>query len=174
MDGDRRRKLICDSRMATKNQQLVEILNRYISEVNDEPASMDEVADWVLREGLFKPDPMDVRKMCREALANAARSEKRFDGKRWHRAKHSVRTSIGGVQLSLWADIDLNASRSFMEKSIAQRRRGVADDCFQMKMDVDHFNEVNSDKAPIPLVLDFTDDVLEREAAENSDDKDAA
>ena len=156
--------------MATKNQQLIDILNRYISEVSGEPASMEEVSDWALREGLFRPDPQDVKKLCREALANAARSEKRFDGRRWHRAKHSVRTSVGGVQLSLWADIDLNASRSFMEKSISQRRRGVVDDCFQMKMDVDHYNEANPDKNPIQLVLDLTDDVLEREAGDQLDD----
>lgn len=152
--------------MATRNDIMAEVLDRYLNEVNSDPFSLDEVSDWALRQGLFVPPPQDVHKMCREALAAAARSQKRWDGKRWYRAKHSVRTNIGGVQLSLWADIDRNASRSFMEKSIAQRRRGVVDDCFQMKMDVDHYNEKNSHQPNIQLIIDFTEDIDEREASE--------
>jgi hypothetical protein len=150
--------------MATRNEQSAEIFDRYLEEVNDEPVSLDEVADWALRNGLFHPSPRDVRKLCRDAIAEGARAQKRFDGKRWYRAKHAVRTNFGGVQLGLWADIDKNASRSFMEKSLAQRRRGIVDDCFQIKMDADHYNEANPDKAPLQLILDFTDDVAEREA----------
>lgn len=152
--------------MATRNEMMAEVLDRYIDEINPDPVSLDEVADWVLREGLFAPAPQDLQKMCREALAAGARSQKRWDGKRWYRAKHSVKTNIGGVQLNLWADIDRNASRSFMGKSIGQRRRGVVNDCFQMKMDVDHYNERNSRQEKIPLILDFTDDVAEREASD--------
>lgn len=53
-----------------------------------------------------------------------------------------------------------------MEKSFGQRRKAIVDDCFQIKQDVDHFNEVNPSEIPIPMVLDFTDDVAEMEAAE--------
>lgn len=151
--------------MATKREQGADILDRYLAEVNAEPVSLDEVADWALRMGLYKPEPLDVRKMCREAIANGARSQKRFDGRRWYRAKHAVTTSIGGVQLTLWADIDMNASPSFMAKSISLRRRSVVDDCFQMKMDADHFNEANPFSEQIQLVLDFAEDVAEREYA---------
>ena len=34
-----------------------------------------------------------------------------------------------------------------------------------MKMDLDHYNEENPKQAPIPLVLDFTEDVAEMEAS---------
>ena len=156
--------------MATKNEQSADILDRYLAEVNDQPVSLDEVADWALDQGLFRPEFKDLRKMCREALAQGARSQKRFDGKRWYRAKHSVRTNIGGVQLSLWADIDKNASHSFMEMSIGQRRRNVVDDCFHMKMDADHFNEAHPEYEPIQPVLDFSEDVAEREAAVENDE----
>lgn len=115
--------------MATRDEQSVDILDRYSDEVNDSPVSMDEVAEWALKEGLFRPAPQDIRKLCRDALARGARSQKRFDGKRWYRAKHSIRANVGGVQLNLWADIDKNASHGFMTKSIGQRRRGVVDDC---------------------------------------------
>jgi len=156
--------------MATRNEQFADILDRYLDEVNSEPVSLDEVAEWALNEGLFRPEPRDLKKICRDAIAQGARSQKRFDGKRWYRAKHSVRSNVGGIQLSLWADIDKNASHGFMEKSIGQRRRSIVDDCFQMKMDADHFNEANPDKEPIQPVLDFTDDVAEREALEDGDE----
>jgi hypothetical protein len=145
-------------------------LDQYLHEVNSDPVSLDEVAEWAINEGLFRPEPRDLKKICRDAIAQGARSQKRFDGKRWYRAKHSVRSNVGGIQLSLWADIDKNASHGFMEKSIGQRRRSIVDDCFQMKMDADHFNEANPDKEPIQPVLDFTDDVAEREALENHDE----
>jgi hypothetical protein len=155
--------------MATRNEQGADILDRYLAEVTDDPVSLDEVAEWALDKGLFRPAPLDVRKMCRDVIAEGARSQKRFDGKRWYRAKHTVRTNVGGVQLNLWADIDKNASHSFMSKSIGQRRRSIADHCFAMKMDADHYSEANPALPPIQPVLDFSDDVAEREAAEHAE-----
>lgn len=158
--------------MSQRNDGMVDAFDRYVEEVNEDPVSLDEVADWVLRERLFSPGPRDLKKLCKDALAEGLRSHKRFDGTRWYRAKHSVRTNIGGVQLSLWADIDKNASRSFMEKSLAQRRRNAVHGCFQMKMDADHYNEANPNQDPIQLILDFTDDVAELEATMGLDDSD--
>jgi hypothetical protein len=152
--------------MANFSEQMLRIFDRYTDEVDSGPVSLDDVAAWALANRLFVPQPRDVVKVCREALAESLRQEKRVDAKgRRYRAKHSVRTNIGGAQLSLWADID-TAPRSFMEKSFGQRRKAIVDDCFQIKQDVDHFNEVNPSEIPIPMVLDFTDDVAEMEAAE--------
>ena len=39
-----------------------------------------------------------------------------------------------------------------------------------MKMDADHFNEENPTLEPIQPVLDFTDDVAEREALSDGDE----
>lgn len=152
------------------------IFDRYTEEVDSSPVSLDNVAAWAIEHGLYRPQPRDVVKLCREALAESLRQEKRIDAQgRKYRAKHSVRTNIGGVQLSLWADID-NAPRSFMEKSFSQRRKAIADDCFQVKQDVDHFNDENPTELPIQIVLDFTDDVAEMEAAarHDRDDNEAA
>lgn len=157
--------------MATRKEQGADILDRYLDEVTADPVSLDEVAEWALDKGLFRPGPVDLRKMCRDLIAEGARSQKRFDGKRWYRAKHSLRSNVGGVQLNLWADIDKNASHSFMSKSIAQRRKSIADDCFSMKMDADHYSEAHPDEPPIQPVLDFTEDVAEREAWERDERK---
>lgn len=155
--------------MAKFSEQMQAIFDRYTDEVDSSPVSLDNVAAWAIDQGLYRPQPRDVVKLCREALAESLRQEKRIDAKgRKYRAKHSVRTNIGGVQLSLWADID-NAPRSFMEKSFSQRRKAIADDCFQVKQDVDHFNDENPTERPIQVVLDFTDDVAEMEAASRHD-----
>ena len=162
--------------MAKFSEQMQAIFDRYTEEVDSSPVSLDNVAAWAIEQGLYRPQPRDVMKLCREALAESLRQEKRIDAQgRKYRAKHSVRTNIGGVQLSLWADID-NAPRSFMEKSFSQRRKAIADDCFQVKQDVDHFNDENPTELPIQIVLDFTDDVAEMEAAarHDRDDDEAA
>ena len=162
--------------MAKFSEQMQAIFDRYTEEVDSSPVSLDNVAAWAIELGLYRPQPRDVVKLCREALAESLRQEKRVDAQgRKYRAKHSVRTNIGGVQMSLWADID-NAPRSFMEKSFSQRRKAIADDCFQVKQDVDHFNYENPTELPIQIVLDFTDDVAEMEAAarHDGDDDEAA
>jgi hypothetical protein len=140
------------------------IFERYTSEVSADPVSLDEVASWAIGQGLYIPAPRDIVKICRDALADSLRQEKRVDEKgRKYRAKHTMRTWINGRQLNLWADIDL-APRSFMEKSFSQRRKSIADDCFQIKQDVDHFNDQNPGDIAIQMILDFSEDVAEMEA----------
>jgi hypothetical protein len=151
--------------LATFNEQMLAIFDRYTQEVSADPVSLDEVAAWAIKQGLYVPAPRDVVKIFRDALAESLRLEKRIDDKgRKYRAKHSMRAWVGGRQFSLWADID-DAPRSFMEKSFGQRRKSIADDCFQIKQDVDHFNDQHAGEVPIQMILDFTDDVAEMEAA---------
>ncbi len=50
-----------------------------------------------------------------------------------------------------------------------QRRKSISDDCFQIKQDVDHFNDEHPDEEPILMIIDFTDDVAEMEAAARQD-----
>lgn len=51
-----------------------------------------------------------------------------------------------------------------MEKAFAQRRELIIGDNLQLKTDVDVYNDVYRGKNPeIQLVLDYTEDVAERE-----------
>ena len=51
-----------------------------------------------------------------------------------------------------------------MQKAFTQRREQIVGDCLQLKTDVDVYNELNLEKVqPIQLILDFQDDVAERE-----------
>ena len=159
--------------MAKFAEQMQRIFDEYTSELGHEPVSLDVVAEWAVGKGLFQPAPKSVVKLCREALADGLRQEKRLDDEgRWYRAKHPVRKSVGGLQLTLWADID-SAPRVHMEESFAQRRRSIVDDCFQVKQDVDHFNQYRGGERPIQMILDFSEDVAELEALRDDDKKSA-
>lgn len=156
--------------MANFTEQMQGIFQAYVDEIGHEPVALDLVAEWAVGKGLYHPAPKSVVKLCREALADSLRQEKRLDAAgRWYRSKHPVRTSAGGVQLTLWADID-TAPRIHMEQSFAQRRRSIVDDCFQVKQDVDHFNEYRAGERPIQMILDFSEDVAELEAARDAED----
>jgi hypothetical protein len=76
------------------------------------------------------------------------------------RAKHAARIDQEGEQLVLWADIR-TASRSYMETAFKQRRNQIVSDCYQLKTDVDSFNENRSADRPIQMVFDFTYDLEE-------------
>jgi hypothetical protein len=156
--------------VATFTQQMIEVFDRYTAEVDASPTPLEDVAQWAVTNGLYRPNLKTVVQLCREDLANALRQDKRIDEEgRTYRAKMSLRTSIGGTQLSLWGDADL-APRTFMEKAFHQQRRGIASDCYQLKQNIDHFNFARGGESPIQLVLDFTDDVAELEAARDEDD----
>lgn len=152
-------------------QAMQKIWKAYEEEHGEEPLSIADCFEWATRKGLWAPKPMDVAKIFNREMADALREETRIDASgRTYRARHCVRKTAGGIQLSLWGDID-KVSRSFFEESLHQRRKGLVDLGYKMKMDVDHFNEYRADEEPIQLVLDITDDVAEREAL-GKDDKD--
>jgi hypothetical protein len=52
-----------------------------------------------------------------------------------------------------------------MQQSIQQRREAIADDCWQLKQDLDSYNEYHNPAEPLQVLLDFSEDVEEREAA---------
>jgi len=79
------------------------------------------------------------------------------------RAKHAARFEEGGRQKTLWADIT-TASRNHMAVALQQRRQQVVGDCWQLKMDVDSYNDNKSPGDPIQMIFDFTDDLAEMEA----------
>jgi len=157
-----------------KTQQLQAIVKRYGEEVRSDPVSMKEVAAWAIQQRLWQPYPADFVSQCADELSRALREEYRIDknGNKY-RAKHAVRISSGGAQLTLWADID-TAPRSYLEKAFGQRRQQIVGDCYQLKMDVDYYNDSYAKEKPIQLVLDFTMGVLERQLGNEEDDKKAA
>jgi len=142
-------------------QHLVE---QYRDEEMPWPATMRQVAEWAWRNRLYTPHPNAVVGELAERLSEALRVEYVVDPQgRSVRAKHPARVKQDdGTQLVMWDDIR-SASREHMEVSFQQRRKGIVSDCFQLKMDVDSYNENRSPGRPIQLELDFAMDVAERE-----------
>lgn len=145
-------------------EQMQKIWTDYESAGMPTPASSRDVAVWAVQQGLWKPRPADIVTQCADDLSRALREEYRIDknGRRY-RAKHAVRINSGGAQMTLWADID-TAQRHYMEKAFSQRRQQIIGDCYQLKTDVDCYNNVRTAEAPIQLILDFTMDIKEMEA----------
>lgn len=119
-----------------------------------------EVAGWAIAKKLWKPRPKEMINQLADDIADAWREEYRTDkhGRRY-RAKHAVRGG-GPHQHTLWADME-TAPRGHMIKAFAQRRQQIVGDCVQLKTDVDVYNDKRSNDEPIPLVLNFTNDVAE-------------
>lgn len=148
--------------MATYNEQMQQLFRDYQEAHGSEPADPHDVAEWAIREERWRPRPSDIRDRFSKDLTEALRQEYRTDAKgRTYRAKHAVCLKKNGRQLSLWADID-QAPREHMEKAFGQRRKQIVGDCYQLRQDVDHYNESNPCSRGIQMILDFTDDVEER------------
>jgi hypothetical protein len=139
------------------------IFARYQKEVSPDPADLRTVGKWAMDNSLWHPKPADVQASFARDMADALQEETRIDkAGRPYRAKIAARVSNpdGGTPLFKWADIDL-APRSHAEKSFQQTRQQVAATCFHLRMGVDHFNAIHPEQPPIPLLLDFSEDVEE-------------
>lgn len=147
--------------MATYSEQMQKIWQAYEGAGMPVPATARDVATWAIDQGLWEPREADIISQCADDLARALREEYRTDrfGRRY-RTKHAVRITKGGMQYSLWADLD-TAPRGHMERAFAQRRQQIVGDCFQLRVDVDVYNDNNPGAPPLQLILDFTRDVEE-------------
>jgi len=105
-------------------------------------------------------EPLDI---LADQMARALRTEYKTDEQgRRYRVNHAVRVTRLGVQTTFWAIMGF-APREYMEKAFVQRREQIVGDCLQLKTDVDVYNDLNQDVEPIQMILDFTDDVAERQ-----------
>lgn len=104
-------------------------------------------------------DPYDV---LAGEMASALREEYRTDTKgRRYRVNHAVRVTKDGVQFTFWAVMGF-APHDHMERAFTQRREQIVSDCVQLRTDVDVYNDT-SGNPPVQLILDFSEDVAERQ-----------
>jgi hypothetical protein len=153
--------------MISKNEKLQSVWHRYDSDHRHLPTSARQAVEWAVDEGLLELPQIDPYDALAGDMAQALRSEIQTDAKgRKYRVNHAVRFSKGGVLYTIWGALGY-APHSHMEKAFAQRREQIVGDCVQLKTDVDVYNDLNKGKQPqIQLVLDFTDDVAERQDGE--------
>lgn len=151
--------------MTTYNEQLQRVWHEYVREHTGIPAAPIDVVKWGLERGLLGVRPIDPVAMLAKDMSRALREEYGTDDEgRRYRKNHSITVTHRGVQLHLWGEMR-HVARPFMAKAFQQRRRGVVDDCVQLKNDMDAYNAMHPGQRPIQLPLDFTDDVAEAQAA---------
>ena len=163
--------------MVTYTKRLQTVFHEY-QEVIGQPRSLRETILWAVENGKMQLPDVDPVAVAMTDMKHALRAETRTDADgRVYRANASVTiTDAGGIQTSLWGDVDQGPATpdAFLVEHFAQRRKGVIDDCVKLKSDVDHYNAEPSRKMKqLPLILDFTDDVAEREAMRD-DERNAA
>jgi hypothetical protein len=148
----------------TKNERFQQIWHKFDSDNGHKPCGTREAVDRAIEEGLLEEPHIDPRDILASQMAAALREEIQTDEKgRRYRVNHAVRVTNDGVQHTFWAVMGF-APHDHMEKAFAQRREQVIGDLVQLKTDVDVYNDLNKGERPkIQLVLDFVDDVAERE-----------
>lgn len=148
----------------TRLEELQEAFKAYEREHNNVPASSLDVVQWALdRKLLAMPKPTDPRELLANQLSRALRQDYGTDPKgRRYRKNHAVTITKNGVQYTIWAILEYS-DYPHMEKAFPQRREQIVGDCLQLKTDVDVYNDFNPKQEPIQIVIDFTEDVAERE-----------
>lgn len=144
-------------------KQMQRIADEFYQETGRTTATRDEIARWAIRTARWQPHPEAIVKQCAEELAKAMREDYEADPQgRKVRVKHAATVERNGKQTTLWADVR-NAPREFMEVAFRQRRQQVVGDCYQLKKDVDSYNQNHNPGTQILLPLDFTQDIAELE-----------
>jgi hypothetical protein len=153
--------------MASMTERLLKAWHKYDSRQNHRPTSLRQAADWALAEGFIDTSEFDITDIIADRMGNAIRSETRTDPQgRRYRVNHAVRVTRQGVQYTFWGVMGF-APHEHMQKSFAQRRNQIIDDNFHLKTDIDVYNETLEDQRQrIQLVLDYTEDIAEREELE--------
>ena len=149
--------------MSNLKKQFQRIAHEYMRQHGADYIDLQEVAEWAIRTGRWKPQKSALIRECKELLGRALREEYFTDSQgRRVRAMHVIVKDKRGKQTSIWGDMR-RADRDHMALSFQQRRRQIVGDCRQLRMDVDSYNE-NFNKGPwIQMSFDFTADLEEDE-----------
>lgn len=150
----------------TKSEKLQTAWHRYETIRRHTPTGTMDAVRWAVHEGLLELPKIDPYEILAGQMASALRDEMATNAKgQRYRVNHAVRIMKGGVQTTIWAVMGY-APHEHMERAFTQRREQIVGDCVQLKIDVDTYNAKRPNStAEIQFVLDFTDDVAERELA---------
>jgi hypothetical protein len=135
---------------------------------------MHKVAAFAKAKGYKMPQPPSDIDLLAKQFAEDAQAEKKVDDLtgRPYRVYHAI---PAGGQLNLFVYVDIDeATRNQMLKSAVQRREQMVSDGLNLTNDLDHWNRVNEDQAPITLPMDLTLDIEIRKAAADGDEEKAA
>jgi hypothetical protein len=144
-------------------RQMQLLADEFFRETAKVSATKTEMADWAIRTGRWNRQEEVARKQCADDFAEALRVEYETDPKgRRVRTKYAATLDRDGKKQTYWGDRK-NVGREFIEVSAKQQRNRIAGELYQIKVDLDSFNELYNDGEPIQIPLDFTPDIEELE-----------
>lgn len=166
--------------MADFNDQVIMLWDEWTASTGAASGDPADFVKWGLANRRLTLQPQDVQKLLRRQVTQALRQARRVDweGGFTYRAKQSV-TLFGedGIPIKHYFDTDSGGTQTLRQKSVRERRDGIADDVYRAVCDTDRMNKVFSNEPKLNFVTDFTDDVAEARAAESAkleDDEEAA
>jgi hypothetical protein len=140
------------------------IARLYMDDGDEGPINLNSLAKFAIANGHWHVgDLEDIRlQKCKQAFSRAFREQYHRDPQGRHvRTWHAKVDKSGSEQQTFWGDMR-TAPDEHMEVAFQQRRTQIVGDCTQLKTDVDSWNDNNTYGKHWQLVLDFADDVEER------------
>lgn len=147
----------------SKIEQNQNIISRYRKSGQAWPATSTTIARWAIDMRLWEIHPSKIVRQCADQMADAMRQEYFTDpqGRRVH-AKH-VAPYSEQTKLNLKWDDMRTASHEHMQMAFAYKRQLIVQDCRQLKLAIDSYNQNFNNDRPIQGVFDFTYDLAEAE-----------
>jgi hypothetical protein len=144
-------------------EQNQKIVVKYRESGQPWPATSVDIARWAISNKLWEIHPSKIARQCADQIADAMRQEYITDPQgRRIRVKHVAPYNVKGQMSLKWDDMR-SASPKHMETSFAYKRQLIVSDCWQLKLEIDSYNENYNKGALIQGVFDFTDDMAELE-----------
>jgi hypothetical protein len=163
------------------NEKVHELWDEWIDLTGRESGDPSDFVDWAMANKRLGLGPQDVKQLMRRRVGQALRQAKRYDeiGGFAYRSKQSVTLFEGDAVIKHYFDTDRGGTQNLRQKSMRQRREGIAHHAYRALCDAEHMNRIFPDEPELKFWPDFTDDMAELRAAElleedHEDDEDAA
>ena len=149
--------------MGTRRERNTTLINAYIRSGREWPCEPREIAEWAINTRRWEAKAEDLVKKAVDEFTDAMRNEYFTDPQgRRVRVKHAARVKREGKQITLWGD--WNSDPQFMAISYAQRRRLIVGEAYQLKLDVDSYNQNANQGRQVEMNFNFDSDIEEKEA----------
>ena len=145
-------------------EQNQRIIAKYRASGEQWPATKVQIARWAIEKKLWDIHPSKVVRQCADQIAEAMREEYIDDPQgRRVRVKHAAPYEAQRKLEFRWDDMR-TAQHVHMETSFAHTRQQLVNQCHQLKIAIDSYNENwNKTERPIQGWFDFRDDLIELE-----------
>jgi len=146
--------------LVEQNQRIVA---RYRESGQPWPATAVDIARWAIGKKLWDIHPSKIVRQCADQIADAMRQEYITDPQgRRVRVKHVAPYDEKGQTSLKWDDMR-SARPEHMQTSFAYKRQLIVSDCWQLKLEIDSYNENYNKGKLVQTVFDFNDDLAELE-----------